>query len=249
MGHSHKHPHVSEKDHFNGESPLTHIVQVQANGVETSLEIHGAETPGTLFSFLDAARETVVALTIVAIIFQNNPIVAVFAFSWAFWKGARSTWLSWMRLERLHRIAFEEKREIETNRAQEREELRALYNAKGFHGDLLEEVVDVLMADQERLLRVMLQEEMGFRLHENQHPLFMGLSAFCGAFVMACFGMFMIITLSMPWIMTLSVFLSFFFGFFYARLENNNPFRSGAWSAMVSVVTFVIAFTLMKWVS
>ncbi|MCB1135966.1 MAG: VIT1/CCC1 transporter family protein, partial [Chlamydiia bacterium] len=57
-----------------------------------------------------------------------------------------------------------------------------LYQAKGFEGKLLEEVVDVLMADGDRLLRVMLEEELGLSLESHEHPVKQGLFAALGSF-------------------------------------------------------------------
>ncbi len=173
---------MPDKDHFQGKDPLKHIVEVQARGVLASSEIHGAETPGSLFAAFDAAKDMALALSLFHITVGGS-ITAALAFSFGFlvWKFGRASYLAWARLERLHRIVIEEQSEIQTNRSQEREELRALYAAKGFQGKLLDDVVDVLMADSERLLRVMLQEEMGFRLEENEHPLQQGLGAACGA--------------------------------------------------------------------
>ncbi len=242
-----------KKDHFQGKEPLRHVIEVQMGGVETSLEIHGAETPGILFSGLDSARETLIALGLLIIgldffEFSKESLITIlvaWGLAWSFWKGARSTWLSWMRLERLHRIAYEEKKEIEENREDEREELIALYRAKGFQGDLLNQVVDVLMADEERLLRVMLQEEMGFRLNENQHPLSMGLGAFIGSLAasfcliasFALFPFFLLLPLA-----TGGVFL---IGFLYSRKEKNNALQGGVWSAMIAATVFVILYAIM----
>ena len=92
----------------------------------------------------------------------------------------RSAFLAWSRLQRLHRLIEEERWEIEHHRSQEREELAALYAAKGFSGKLLDEVIDVLMADDNRLLRVMLEEEMGLTLEIYEHPLRQALGAGVG---------------------------------------------------------------------
>ena len=92
-------------------------------------------------------------------------------------------------MERLHRVIEEEKWEIEHNRAQEREELTEMYRVKGLTGRLLEEVVDVLMADDNRLLRVMLEEELGLTLEVYEHPLKQSVGAAIGVALTAllCF--------------------------------------------------------------
>lgn len=43
----------------------------------------------------------------------------------------------------------------------EREEIRAIYRARGFHGELLEKVVDTITSDPRVWLKVMMSEELG----------------------------------------------------------------------------------------
>lgn len=49
----------------------------------------------------------------------------------------------------------------------EREEIRQIYAAKGFEGQLLEKVVEVITADKQRWVNTMLQEEHGIPLLEH----------------------------------------------------------------------------------
>ena len=58
-----------------------------------------------------------------------------------------------------------------------------MYKAKGFTGDLLEKVIDVLMADDNKLLGVMLEEELGVSLESYEHPLKQALGAGVGVFL------------------------------------------------------------------
>lgn len=189
MGHKHV--------HFEGKDALGHVVEAQARGIISASEIHGTETPGHISSGADAARETAIVLILLetllhvfSVDFKTEAILLlVFALGWTIWKLGRSAWLGWFRLERLHRVLRQEKWEIEHNRDQEREELGVLYQAKGFQGKLLEDVLDVLMADGDRLLRVMVEEELGLTLENQEHPLKQGLGAAIGCILATGFAL------------------------------------------------------------
>lgn len=189
MGHKHA--------HFEGKDALEHVVEAQARGLITANEIHGTETPGHISSAADSARETAIVLILVETLLHVLPLelrtemilLAVFALGWTLWKMGRSAWLGWFRLERLHRVLMQEKWEIEHNRDQEREELGVLYQAKGFQGQLLEDVLDVLMADGDRLLKVMVEEELGLTLENQEHPLKQGLGAAIGSVLATAAGL------------------------------------------------------------
>jgi len=179
---------LSSPAHFKGKDALSHVAEAQADGLYSAAEIHGTEAPGHITAGADSARETAIALLFLWFILHQLNIppqkvgysLAIFSFGWVVWKTGRSIWLAWSRLERLHRIVAQEKYEIDHHRKQEREELKELYASKGFEGRLLEEVLDVLMADDERLLRVMVEEELGLTLATDVHPLKQGLGAFLG---------------------------------------------------------------------
>lgn len=181
----------SDSEHFKGKEAIEHVAEVQAQGILTSAEIHGTEMPGHLSAGADAARESAFILPLLWVIFLYlgaTPqkilfFLSLFSIGLLIWKAGRSAWLGWFRLERLHRVLEQEKWEIEHHRHQEREELRVLYGAKGFEGKLLEDVLDVLMADNDRLLRVMIEEELGLSLASYEHPLKQGLGAAIGTFL------------------------------------------------------------------
>lgn len=174
--------------HFKGKDALGHVIEAQAQGIVSASEVHGTEIPGHLSAAADAARETAVALPMLWVLLshltaslnETIALLAIFCVGWLLWKLGRGAWLGWFRLERLHRVLEQERWEIEHHRQQERDELRVLYAAKGFEGKLLEDVLDVLMADNDRLLKVMVEEELGLSLGTTEHPLKQGLGAALG---------------------------------------------------------------------
>lgn len=174
--------------HFENKSAYEHVKEARKKGLYASLETHGVEMSGQTASFLDNTKTTIFFLQLTFLVcttfsFPSDitwKILLLVCIGILIWKTGRSALLGWGRLGRLHRLIEEERWEIEHHREQEREELLALYEIKGFKGKLLEEVVDVLMADDNRLLQVMLEEELGLQLGVYEHPLKQASGAFLG---------------------------------------------------------------------
>jgi len=142
-------------------------------GAKVQSETHGTELSGFFSAGTDGAKETAFLLALVWALPFTTPLLTMglLLFGWLIWKTGRSALLGWARLERLHRVIEEERWEIEHHRGQEGEELREMYEAKGLKGALLDQVVEILMADDNRLLEVMLTEELGLSLEAYEHPL------------------------------------------------------------------------------
>lgn len=179
---------MSSPPHFEGRSVKEHLKEARSRGSIASAEIHGIEMSGSIAAGADSAKEITLLLLIVALsLTPFLPPDKLFVYAclvaggWVLWKTARSALLGWSRIERLHRLIEEERWEIEHHRAQEKQELKEMYEAKGFEGKLLDEVVEVLMADDNRLLRVMIEEELGLSLEAYEHPLKQAWGSFLGA--------------------------------------------------------------------
>lgn len=67
--------------------------------------------------------------------------------------------------------------EVENMPDKEREEIREIYAAKGFEGELLEQVVDQITADKDRWVDVMMKEELEMA-EETKSPFAMGAVTF-----------------------------------------------------------------------
>lgn len=247
--------------HFDGKEALQHVTENYAKGVIAASEIHGTEIPGAISAGADAAKEWALIFLLLWTLFHflnislSNTYVIFGAFSLGFiiWKTGRSALLSWARLERLHRIAAQEKWEIEHNRAQEREELTALYRAKGFEGKLLTDVIDVLMSDGDLLLRVMLEEELGLSLEVHEHPLQQAFGAFLGT-LLSIFFTALLFYLSPdfgPLIASFSI--AAVCAFISSKYEQNDLLNALIWNlglfGLVFGTTFFFMHFLQSWSS
>ncbi len=167
--------------HIKEKTVVEHLAKARQKGYLASVELHNFGFSSKLFSFIDSFRDGVIVF---ALIFLSlGKMVWPLAVGFALWRGLKITLQGFMRLERLHFLIKEEKYEIDHHRDEEREELMAIYEAKGFKGPLLEEVVATLMADDNRLLQVMLEEEMGVSFETLDHPAVIGFMATLGTLV------------------------------------------------------------------
>lgn len=241
--------------HFQGKGALGHVAEAQAKGIVSASEIHGTELPGHLSAAADSARETATALLLMWTLLSHlslsfdKTLILLFTFSagWTVWRIGRSAWLAWARLERLHRIVAQEKYEIEHHRQQERDELRVLYAAKGFEGKLLEDVLDVLMADGDRLLKVMVEEELGLTLEIHEHPLKQALGAGIGSVLASAIAIFAYFLLPQVGIILGSLAVIGLSAGFAAYLEQNKRIPAIIWNMAIGTLAFGITYFLLDY--
>jgi VIT1/CCC1 family predicted Fe2+/Mn2+ transporter len=81
------------------------------------------------------------------------------------------------QLERVEEARLSEERQIEEIPAGEREEVRQIFAAKGFSGETLDRIVEVLTRDRRIWVDTMLAEELGLEV-EGPNPLRAALATF-----------------------------------------------------------------------
>lgn len=242
---------MKDHAHFKGKSAFEHLKEARVKGLLATEEIHGTEIPGHMGALIDAAKDTAFVLLLLWTLFQElNLDIPLFSFifllGYLFWKTGRSAILGYTRLERLHKLIEQERYEIEHNREQEKEELIELYQAKGFSGKLLEEAVEVLMADDNRLLQVMLEEELGLNLESFEHPLKQAAGAFFGTLLSAALmGISFFLLPNLGHIIAALLLISIASGSFAKRLKNP-ILPSVVWNLSVATVSTLVAYFMLK---
>lgn len=242
--------------HFQGKEAIGHVAEVQAEGIVSSLESHYNHAVGHYQAAYEAAREASLVLSMLILLLtlfpssHISPFLIIFTAGWTIWKTAKSAWLGWQRLEKFHRLIAEEKWEIEHHREQEREELIALYGAKGFEGALLKEVVDVLMSDEDRLLRVMIEEELNLQLENQEHPLKEAYGAFLGSSI-SCTLILSVFYLfpsgGFPWPpLSLALLIMGIAGAFSAFEKKNQSIHAAIWNISIGILCLICTYFLFE---
>jgi len=234
----------SSPSHFQGKDAKEHLKDARLKGTLASSEVHGVEMPGHFSAAADAMKETAVILLLLWIMHVPTHLLLIFSAAFLLWKIGRSATLGWMRLERLHRLIEEERWEIEHHRPQEKEELTELYRAKGLTGKLLEETIETLMADDNRLLKLMLEEELGVRLEVHEHPLKQALGAGVGTLISAGLLLaagYLFPSFGLPLLAALMVASS---SLLSAVLERNKPAPAIVWALSLAFLCAAVVFYL-----
>jgi hypothetical protein len=242
----------TKHEHFKGKDVYQHLKDARNRGKQASEEIHGTEASGSLIATTDSVKETAIVLLSLWMLFHNfspdRPLTlfCCFLIGWVLWKGGRSALLGWNRLERLHRLIEEERYEIQHHRAQEKEELKAMYELKGLSGDHLEQVVEILASDDNRLLQVMLEEELGLRLESFEHPLKQGIGAALGALISGSVGFlggwlfgFWGVVAGLALLFSVATLIT-------AKREANEKIRSLIWNLAVGLLSMGVLYILLQ---
>ncbi|MEI8301067.1 MAG: VIT1/CCC1 transporter family protein [Chlamydiota bacterium] len=245
---------MSHPSHFNEKSVVDHLIEARKKGLKASEAAHGVEPPGAVLASADAARDTSIVLALVWILLnpinltflQKITLLTLASMTLLIWKTCRSAFLGWSHLERIHRLIQQEKWEIDHHRDQEKKELLELYHAKGFKDKQLQEVVEVLMADDNRLLQIMLEEELGLSLGSFEHPLKQCTGAFLGVLCASvlCLGALM---LNYTYGIYGAVFcIQIGSSIFTAKYLGNDATKYAIWSLGMSAVALAIPYFLYE---
>jgi VIT1/CCC1 family predicted Fe2+/Mn2+ transporter len=142
---------------------------------------------------------------------------------------------------------------IDTIPEGEREEVRQIFASKGFEGDLLERVVDVITSNRSVWINTMLVEELGIQ-PATHHPLRAALVTFGAFLTVGSLPMIPFLMLSaapvdrlFPWSVGMAGVAFFSIGALRAHLLKQPIFRGGVVSVMTGGLAAGVAYFIGWW--
>jgi len=146
-----------------------------------------------------------------------------------------------------------ERTEIRENFDHECEEIQALYAAKGFQEPLLSQIVETLSADEDRLLKVMMEEELGLQMYHMNHPLLVGCwnagSALLAGIVLALPIQWLAIESVRLWMPIAGAVLLMILSIISAFTTQRKAIEFFAVGLITAVVTGGVALYLARWLA
>jgi VIT1/CCC1 family predicted Fe2+/Mn2+ transporter len=144
----------------------------------------------------------------------------------------------------LHRLEAVENRHIDTFPEGEKEEVREIFRQKGFTGEDLHRIVQLITADRRRWVRTMLTEEYGLP-YEVRSPWIAALSTFsaflvCGLIPLLPYLFQLTHALLVSLVVTAAVF--FAIGSIKSRWSTSSWLRSGSVTLLVGTIAAGLAY-------
>lgn len=212
----------------------------------------GIDGSVTTFAVVAGAAGANLDSSVVIILGFANLIADGFAMSVGSYLSNKS------ELERFEKHEQVEYWEVEHLPEKEREEVKEIYAAKGFEGELLEKVVDVITANKKRWVDVMMKEELGM-IKEEKSPIKMGAVTFISFIVVGFIPLLVYVLdylsstkIEQPFLVAILLTSAAFMliGWLKSSVNQTNPFRSiietlmlGAFAAGLS---FLVGDVLAK---
>jgi predicted membrane protein (TIGR00267 family) len=146
---------------------------------------------------------------------------------------------------------YESEREREYRHIQEvphieRDEIRQIYQSKGFSGNLLEQIVDTITANKDVWVAVMMAEEHQLtpvsRIGALRSALIVGISAIVGSLIPITPFFFLPIKTSMVVAIVITAVVLFIVGAYKARIYVGNPGKSGLEMAAIGTLSALVGY-------
>jgi VIT1/CCC1 family predicted Fe2+/Mn2+ transporter len=128
------------------------------------------------------------------------------------------------------------------------EEIRDIYRKKGFDGETLDKIVDVITSNPDVWVNVMMAEEFQLSVPEKskalRSALLVGLSALIGSLIPLSPFFYLNVTLSIWLAVIIAALTLFIVGMYKARVTVGKPFRSGMEMAIIGTVSALAGYVV-----
>jgi predicted membrane protein (TIGR00267 family) len=128
------------------------------------------------------------------------------------------------------------------------EEIRDIYRKKGFDGETLEKIVEVITSNPDVWVNVMMSEEFKMSQPEKskalRSALLVGFSALVGSLIPMFPFFFLNVTLSIWLAIIIAALALFIVGVYKARVTVGRPFRSGLEMAVIGTVSALAGYVV-----
>jgi vacuolar iron transporter family protein len=128
------------------------------------------------------------------------------------------------------------------------EEIRDIYRQKGFDGETLDKIVDVITSNPDVWVNVMMSEEFQLTPPERSRAvrsaLLVGLSALIGSLIPLAPFFFLNVTLSIGLAVIIAALTLFTVGAYKARVTVGKPLRSGLEMAVIGTVSALAGYVV-----
>ena len=247
---------MTEKSHFKGKSAPEHLKEARLKGIKACAEHPGLDIAEHMVAMFDTIRDLAFLNYLLYLILMHYPLQALsihmtllfFSIGFILFKMGRETHKSYAKLERLENLLKEERHEIQYNPTEERQELTEIYTAKGFSGRLLDQVIDTLMADDNRLLHIMLEEEMGLKLQSIDHPLKCCLTTLVGGSISAILLILSAFYFNIQGIIICAYIIIAISSGYVAKLHNNNKMHATVWNLAITFVASTSTLFFLRYI-
>lgn len=130
----------------------------------------------------------------------------------------------------------------------ETHEIREIYRAKGFEGETLDKIVEVITSNPDIWVNVMLSEELKLSPPEKgqamQSALLVGFSALVGSFIPLAPFFFLDVGLSIWVSIAVAALTLFTVGAYKARVTVGRPIRSGLQIALIGTLSALVGYAI-----
>lgn len=166
---------------------------------------------------------------------------------------ALGTYLS-MKSEKEYyeKLVKQEKKEMKEIPEIERKEVEDIYKARGFSGNLLKQVVDKICSDKKVWLKVMMEEELGFKEVPDNHKkasIVIFIAFIAGALIPITPFLLLSVQEAFITAVTASAIGLFVVGAAKTKITEKNWLKSGLETLAVGAIASIAAFYLGEYVS